>query len=369
MTDVIGVPVFVPPSGVSSVGSVPPSSHVVPSGSASYLPRLAVSLPRYAGIVDYAEAAFFGVNWVGNDKYQCRQIWTHDQRMAIFRELLAAQSDIQEIINYPLLPTWITAEPHNPHRTQLLKYGQIIEMGQKVVDDVAVGVVCDHTNDPVSMSLGLVSFTDPDEVHVYHPGTDMEIYPSGVSITSGVLSIQIPRVRMVAVANENNDESGLDYADTSLFEQTVDIRREYVSTVLPSAVWVVTTGCGDDCPDPTQVDGCARIKDAEIGSVRVGLAGKMNCVCAGARFVNLYYRAGLVSLSPAAEDVIVRYAHSRMPSEPCGCDILKMRWDDDKKTPDILTRERINCPFGTSNGSWLAWRFAQGMRLVRGGTL
>jgi len=58
-----------------------------------------------------------------------------------------------------------------------------------------------------------------------------------------------------------------------------------------------------------------------------------------------------------------------MPKEPCACDIVQYYWERDRNMPEAFTRERANCPFGMSDGAWIAWRFAQTLKTVRGGVL
>lgn len=344
-------------------------THIVPLSTAIYSRRLAVPLPRYAQIVDYAEPAFFGVNHPDNDRYQCREIWSHDQRIAVYRALQEAQAELERTAEFPLLPTWIVAERHNMSSIQVLNYGKLLAVGQQATSIISSGEVCNHANDPVIITIAGMTFTDVNEVHIYHPGTDVEIYPSSISIAGGVLTILIPRVRMVKIALENTPVGGLDYATTTNFEATVDIIREYLSPTLP-AVEFISFGCetGCDCPTETKTNGCAYIRNQKTSIVQTGTTG---CVCISGmtRFADIYYQAGLTELDAAAEDIIVRLAHARMPNEPCGCNFLKGRWNEDQKVPDILTAERENCPYGLSQGAWQAYVFALSMRQIRMGVL
>jgi hypothetical protein len=42
-------------------------------------------------------------------------------------------------------------------------------------------------------------------------------------------------------------------------------------------------------------------------------------------------------------------------------------WAADRAMPEVFSRERINCPFGMSAGAWVSWKWALGLKLVRGG--
>jgi hypothetical protein len=72
-------------------------THIVPLSSAIFTSRIAVSLPRYAQIIEYAEPAFFGVNHPDNHEFECREIWSHEQRIAVYRALQLSQSELEQL--------------------------------------------------------------------------------------------------------------------------------------------------------------------------------------------------------------------------------------------------------------------------------
>lgn len=336
---------------------------IVPSVSAEHLTdQLAVPLARYAQLVDYSEAAFFGVRRDGQDEYACRTIWTRWQRQAVTRALMAAQGEFWKHCGYPMVKTFITAERHDYNRTVLLENCHVIGMGRKVDTLLASGKAVSHATDPVSISQN-VTTTDPEEIHVYHPGTDYEIIPSSVVIAGGVATILIPRVRMVALANDNNPDDGWDYTDTSKFEQTVDIRWIYLDPFYQVEVFCQAP-CA--CPPPvaTTFWNSVQMKAPRIGHIKLDCNTSF-CGCTP-QYMEVSYLCGLESLSVHAEDAIIRLAHSRMPTEPCGCDFLRGMWERDKTVPDVLTAERENCPFGLSNAAWQSWEFMQDMVCYRG---
>jgi hypothetical protein len=348
-------------------------STIVPLSTAIYSNRLAVNLPRYAQIVDYAEAAFFGVNHPDNKLYECREIWSHDQRIAIYRALANAQSKVEAVAEYPILPTWIGPEKHDYASPVVLNVGKFIQLGQKAVTAYAAQTVVD-TTDPAVVTVAGGAVADVNEIHIYHPGTHVEIYPSAIVNSGADLKISIPLVRMVAIANENTPAGGLPYPPTlpmgsPWYEVTVDVEREYLSPTLP-AVQFESYGCANDCTcdDPTLYDGCGSVLNAEMSIIRTDAVG-CYCIPGDTRFTDVYYQAGLTSLTSEAEDILVRLAHALLPDEPCGCQILKGRWEGDQKVPDVLTAERENCPWGMSNGAWQAYTFAQSIKQHRMGVL
>jgi hypothetical protein len=326
-------------------------------------------MPRYAQIVEYAEPAFFGVNHPLNKDYQCREIWSHDQRIAVYRALQNAQSKVESVAEFPILPTWIGPERHDLGNPIILNVGKLIQIGQKALT-VYAGQVIDDTTDPATVTVTGGAVTDVNEIHVYHPGTHVEIYPSEIVNSGADLVISIPLVRMVAIAYENTPVNGLPYSLSPAWDEaTVDVEREYLSTTKPAVEFIAlecATGC--ECLSETAYDGCGFVTNAEMGIVRVSGDG---CVCipATTHFVDMWYQAGLTSLTSEAEDILVRLAHALMPNEPCGCDFLKGRWRGDQKVPDVLTAERENCPWSMSNGAWVAYTFAQSIKQHRMGVI
>ena len=85
--------------------------------------------------------------------------------------------------------------------------------------------------------------------------------------------------------------------------------------------------------------------------------------------MRLNYLSGMDPTSPQAEDAIIRLAHSKMPEEPCGCSVAQRLWKRDRSVPSLLTAERLNCPFGLSDGAWIAWKFAMALKKYRAHTL
>lgn len=336
----------------------------VPSVSAEHFENeLAVPLPRYAQIVDYSEAAFFGVNRDGQTEYACRTIWTMAQRRAIARALMNAQGEFWKYTNYPMVPTYITAERHDyDPRLVLLNNCNILGLGQRAETVLFDGLAVSHLTDPVVITFP-VTFADAGEIKVYHPGTAYEIIPSELEIASGTAIIKIPRVRMVALAYDDNPSNGWDYTDLSHFEAAVDIHRVYLDTTNKIQVFG-----HEDCETWASFWNDGYLRRPPIGQVRMATRPQTSCNIDG-HYMDVYYLCGLRSLSVHAEDAIVRLAHARMTNEPCGCNSLLSRWSQDRRVPEILTSERENCRFGMSDGAWQAWTFLQNMICYRGRAL
>lgn len=364
-------------------------------GTGLALPRdgLALALERYAQLTGYSECALWGVNNPNEDYNDCdNKIWTLAQRVLVAKYLAEAQDEIEQVTTFPLAPRWIADEQH-PLRdvsakrlyTIHTRWTRVIEAGVRAEENIALAQTVNHAADPALVGPVATTVTDADEIHVFHPSSDLEINPSKITIASGNVTIEIPRCRMVKESAQNNDAAGLDYNDTSLFESTVDLKRVYNdASENATLVWAhrfeigdcVLCGCAT-CGELAKA-GCVYVRNTRMGALDVleatydddadeWTAVCSRCYCVKPDFVRVNYRAGLETLTYQAEDTILRLAHAKMPTAPCGCDVLQSLWARDRNIPQILTRERENCPFGLSDGSWAAWRFANSIKVMRAG--
>jgi len=336
----------------------------------------AIRLVRYSQIINYDECRFFGIAR-GTETTHCRTIWTLPQRLSVAKYLAEAQFEFEQVVGYPIGQRWITELKREYTCPALAKYGYVIEGGIAAETMVQAAAAVSHITDPATIGPVAVTFTDVDEVHIFHPGTDVEIDPSAVTIAGGFLDIEIPRCRMVTVARADNPAAGLSYTDMSNFEATVDVKRIYNDPSTQAVLYnnhqcsLVCSSSG--CSDYSH-DACLYIAVPDIGKVEVYPASyasgswlRISSTCCGQyRFMKLYYRAG-IDLDYDTEDAIVRLAHSKMPQDPCGCDPAKALWVRDREVPTILTQERINNPFGLAAGAWWAWMQALALKLYRGG--
>jgi hypothetical protein len=215
-------------------------------------------------------------------------------------------------------------------------------------------------------------------IKVYYPGTQHEISPSDMVISAGNLVISIPKCRLLKYTLLDNPVTGYLYSDASIYQTTVDVKRHYND---PSqqivAVWPhrCSPGCSSTgCVKYTE-SACGILLNPEIGEVVYQFANysggswstttRSVCCSGNPEKLEISYRAGTEELPAIAEMAIIRLAHSKMPGEPCGCDIVKNMWRRDATIPQILSVERLECPFGLSNGAWMAWKFAGSLEIDR----
>lgn len=323
----------------------------------------ALKLPRYAQIIRYDENAFFGINASTNRERAVRKIFTKIDRDMIARELYAAQSDIEGVLLYPLGQQWFENEQHGRNRrnTFFTKWSQVLALGSRAVSTIASGVALNHAADPATIPATATTVIEADELHFYQAGTDVEVFPSVLTLEAGVLNASFPRARLVKESAQENPETGWPYADTGVsgpFMQELDIRRVYTDTSdVGVFVWPLGKQSCPECSEDTE-PACGYIQSSIAGTVTLLPDNSSNCYYCGATKLRLNYCAGL-PLSPTSEDAIIHLAHARMAVMPCSdSDPLMMLWRQDRFVPQQISQERADSRFGVAEGAWRAWVYA-----------
>lgn len=338
----------------SGSGIAPPSLQLGQVMNAGCL-----SMAEYATIIEYDEHRFFGV--LRNDflQYQCREYWTRSTRQTLAHYLRTAQQLLEKELHYKVCPTWVTNEEHLYENPLLSQFDRVIEAGVQAVSDIEAGSAVDHTNDPAVMGPIATTVTDTSEIVVFHPGTMETIEPQTVSISDGQVTIYIPRCRMVPIAAQYGT---VDYSVTADFLQSVDVARVYNDPSI-NATYRCASGCA--CGE-TEHTACMRPANKHIGewvlsaavySDGAWSAASSVCGCTP-RSISLNYKSGLPETTYIMKEAIIRLAHSLMPAAPCGCDVIQRLWKRDRNSPMVVDRERLNCPWGLSDGAWFAWNIA-----------
>lgn len=371
-----------PNSGTIILTPIPAPTPVPPVGPISVLPYPAqvvqafgdlieecssIKLARYAQIIGYDERPFFGINYSGMSMPQCRTIWTLDQRKMIADALCEAQIEIEQETGYPVGIKWIEDDEQAYNCLASARYTHVIEGGIEASEYLAQAEPVDHTNDPAVIGpIALADNYSTDEIHVFYPGTEIEIPPSLIDLDTALqtVTIYIPRARMVDPDFINNDDTGIAYTDLANFLTTVDVVRIYNDDSQQAVLYSPQT-CSTVCTIDEHT-ACIQVLQGNIGYLRI--VPTTGCNCGNYKTMKLYYRAG-VPMTKQAEDAIIRLAHSKMPEEPCGCDVAQRLWSRDRNVPENYSPERAYNPFGLSDGAWIAWQFAKAMKSVRGSIL
>lgn len=378
------------PTSGSGTGTPVAGGGIPPTTIPDAWPNCAVSLSRYQQIIGYDECAFWGVTYTGQSEFECTQFWSEWMRQSVADALGQAQQMIEDIVNYPLCPTWITGaydtdeDPRyvdqqiavgNPIVTRWAKVIQAGVMAESVIDDDAT---VDYSVEPAVIGPFTTTITDTSEVRVRFPDSDRIITPSRMTYTDGVLTIYVPRCRLVSpdlLDSTGDPNVGLEYTDTDNFTTVVDVKRVYNDPVT-NAYLVREHSCNALCT----AEGCATATDAACMVIRDPLMGIVE-IHPGSyssgwtqidtsycyNHLRLNYQAGLRTVNRTVENVIVRLAHALMPEEPCGCATTQRLWARDRAKPEVLTREILNNPWGVLTGAFFAYSWATTNAIVRGG--
>lgn len=336
------------------------------------LPRSCISIARYAVLTGYSECALNGVNAPTDVHGDCENpIWSQYQRDTLLYYLSEAQMEIEQVTGYPLCATYFENEQH-PYRFPVhADWTKLLTAGRTAETTLAAGTSVNYAADPAVIGPLATTVTDPNEIKIFHPGSEREIEPSLVSIAGGNVTIEIPRCRLVDPAVPVL-QGGLAWDDTDNFIATVDVKRVYLDTsVNAKLVWFhraaeACPSCGCLTCGEYTADGCLVILNPEtgaMGAVRASFNDGWtptcgHCYSSRPDAIRLYYQAGLSARNLQVENAVLRLAHAKMPSSICGCDVLRSMWERDTRIPEVLTSERENCPFGMSDGAWTAWKFA-----------
>lgn len=341
-------------------------------------PISSISLARYAKLIGYTDCAFFGVMHPNNAKYSCREVWTQSQRDDILMYLAEAEEEITQMVGYPLTPRWIAGERHPYRNPVIADYSHLLEVGIKSSTVIELDSVLSFISDPATLTIAS-TVTDYANIHIFYPDTDVEIVPSNIYTVGADLIIEIPWCRLVAYDQRDNPEYGLDYEDPLIYQDKLDVFL-WSTDASTQAELVWPHACNSLCSSSNCTEytltGCEYMALPEIGKLNIGRGvysngawvstiAKPGCCYGQPEYLKLNYKAGLTKLSLQAESAILRLAHSKMPTEPCGCDVVQRLWKRDRNVPDLMTRERLECPFGLSDGAWVAWKFSSSLTNLR----
>ena len=324
---------------------------------------MTITLDRYQELMTLPVNAFNGLNKPDEQpRYACATIWKQSDRMNLLRFLTQAEFMREQELGYYLSPTQIDDEmfmkTNNPH---ILSKKHLRGLGKVVSEDISISTALSHETiydeiiDPVVVTVA-TTVTNADEVHVYKysdDGLKHEVLPTFKSISSGTLTMKIPRARLVDPDLLDDRDDHLMYEDTSNFVTTVDIVREYLD---PSqAVVYYWTEC-NTFAESTQT-GYGVIRDNRLSIVEAypavwsgGSAAPVRFSTVNVHGVRISYQSGLMVDVP--QDIMtIRLAHSLMPYEPCTCEPVHQYWQADvERDPSD-----VNTPYGASVAAVAAW--------------
>ena len=325
--------------------------------------------------------AFNGVNRPSeNQDSFCSEIVSQQQRDDLAKFLLQAEEMREEELGYFVAPKWHTEEQNvacdNPF---LLEKKHLIEVGwptwSAIEEDVALDYGTppfDTTNEPTDpVVITITTSVSTSNIVVTYPDEKVEIKPSSISASGGVVTIQIPRCRLVKKEYCVNRDSAIPYYETDYFLETVDVWCFYADPESGAEFKWVQTPCDTDCVPNCQT-ACAVISGEmayEISQVYLypasyssGTWTRTNCWSYSTMptSARITYRSGKQN-SIHTELLTIHLAHTLMPYAPCECDIVRQRWEADFQLMDQFS------PYGSRRGALDAWMADSRAKVGQGG--
>jgi hypothetical protein len=373
-----------------------------------------LSLSRFASIFGLAPVHFAGAS--GSSIFPlgepCGDVWQQHawqnndiiSREDIAQAIYDAETDIANVLGYPVAPEYITAESHawakfydrsvisasgavrGESKSVPTRYGKVVEVGRRalsLIDADATVTYSDPDEDDwneLATITASTSLTSTDGIKLYTAGKAgdprWEIRPIlSKSISGSTLTITLKSWLLIdpelweAYPTTTEAPTPIDIEDPDTFVTTVDIYREYTdSTNYPAQfTWnASTTGyfcstCnGLGCPSctPTTQNGCLQIKDTDRGFVIPTPATYASGWTVGAwsiardpDSVKLWYQAGNRSegfLAGLDNDPLDQYlaqaiawlAIARLEAPPCGCGRVQAQFEYLRRDVSEVDRTR-----------------------------
>jgi len=358
------------------------SDNVLPEGA-----QLGLTLDRYQELMGLDCCAFNGINHPTEiDGSSCPEIVTQSQRDEMARYLLQAEERRERELSFFVAPKWITEEVefsgYNPF---ILSHKHLIVVGAPAATLIEAGVAINYgippfneANEPTDpVPITVTSGISTSEIMVVIPGGDVNdagdrINPTRIFSAAGIITIQIPRCRLVRDEYLDDRHDPPIYYDVDVFFDTVDVYR-YYADVSQGAQFVWAAGsCGDtDCTPNCQLacttvigEGAYRLSivHAYPATYSNGIWTK-GCFtyCQSPNSARFVYKSGIQSTIDI-ELTTIRLAHTLMPRSPCSCDLVKQRWTEDR-----VVDPNVRTAYGNMSGAIDAWVADGHMHVGHGG--
>lgn len=375
-----------------------------------------LSLPRWAQLVGLNPVHFGGVSLVnlptanrcGSPTLQYG--WQSSQRVGreeIAQAIATAERNIEALVNYPLMPTWVADE-----RVPLCGWGdysvrtrwrRFISGGVRAVTLISSPTITwsDADSDGYK-ETGTVAYTsdvDQCEIHVFYPGkgadSRWELRPITFPNASSIRFRRELCVKEELTDALGNDVDGVDGLADGNFITTVDVYRVYndpstqISFLWEPPFHLCPTFGDDNCPNVGAYEtatgylvgmnhrlGYARYHPAtwDADTLAFKNTGWPECIYRWPDIGRLYYRAGMTeplvscpsrTMASMWEMTVARYALSMLDQPPCSCmETAYNTWAADLAfTGGVgelgtykITESDARNPLGTRRGGVYAWR-------------
>jgi len=338
-----------------------------------------LSLDAYRQQMNIPMCAFNGVENPDESISGCDHYWTQWEREMVAQALEDAEETLANHLHYWIGPRYLTAYDVPWTDPAQLPYGHVIGGGIRGRTEVTP-TASDFTIDPATITVTASDFPGgTGEIVVIETATGLEIVPDKIE-TSGVsYIIYIDQCKLIEWDDLENQADPILYdntfpATTWLKLADLTVYREYlddsdqatIAFVRSCDCWI----CAGAACTGDEYSGCVYVLDEQIGKVRVALAtydataGTWSCTyptlygCYHGSKMKVNYQAGTIN-TPGWQRAIRSLAHTYMVLEPCGCALFDVVLNRDRRIPETLTAERINCQFGSMDGAWYAWNWTR----------
>lgn len=340
--------------------------------------ELPISLEDYVTYVKADEHRFMGLLADNDPSYACGDCWPLTQRSQLVYALQQAKEMIENELGYSLGLVAHENERIDYDTIVRLQHQMLYSLGVWSVTSIETGITVNYASDPATISFDTTC--DLENIEIIYPDSDsysgatIRIKPKTMVKSGDTVTATIPWSRLVKL-DLMGDEC-LDYEDTDNYITTVNAQCRTIDCTAPlNLVWLssdvtCTTACGE-----IEQAGCGSIKDSRLGLISVQPAtwngasfiGGTPTYSIDPNFVDVSYIEGLYPLPYVMKQALIRLAHTLMPAEPCGCDIMQRMWHEDRGEAPVLAREQ--CPWGMMAGAWFAWQSLMRYRIGDGGLI
>jgi len=290
--------------------------------------------------------------------------------------LYEAEEMLATDLGYTLSYKYQTDRDHVLYNPITLRWARLVGGGVRARTEITPSA-SDFTTDPATITVAQSDFPGgTSEIVIIEDSTGFEIEWDSVATSGTDYVISIDQCKLIEFDNlEDQRDTAINYdatfpAATWLGLDELTVYREY-RDVSDQATIIFGPRCscwfasGEACTG-VSYDACIWAKDFENSIVAVQSAEYIDTTwshssifltgCYEGDRVEVNYLAGTAD-EPGYKKAILGLAHALISFEPCGCSGARLRWTHDNRIPNILTAERINCPYGLKEGAWYAWNW------------
>jgi len=330
------------------------------------------SLDQYRRRFNIPPWAFNGVENPNETRRGCDHYWTQWERDDLAQALSDAEKLLAGELGFYLGARYLIDYDRVWSDPLQLRYGHVLGAGVRARTEVTPSA-SDFTVDPATITVPSASFSGgTDEVVVVEDSTGLEIEPDEIATSGTDYVISISQYKLIEWDDLEDQSETIDYdaafpAATWLKLADLTVYRQYRDTDTQASIVYGPScdcWCASDACTGTTYTGCVFVQRRDIGLVRINRATLSSgtwscdnsavCGCYDGDKVTVYYEAGTDDI-PNWETAVFRLAHSQMGEQPCGCVLHERQWRLDRQELPVLTAERINCPWGNTQGAWFAY--------------